>query len=163
MTKSTMKKRYNNFPRIAKSELFFLCGEKGTYRNWVADGRIIEVERHERRDVLTVQCGYKQTRKKLQAIFPRIRGLVDRIQKDDNFHAFGTSDMWGSKRVFIISAMFIYPNPTQHELDEVAMEMKLWKLRNPDEDEATHSLIRYHQAQEKNYTPYSPFDETTDE
>lgn len=147
-------RRYNHFPRVSGSETFYLTGEANGVKNWSADGRVRHIRRHNRYDDVFVQCGFLQRKKWFVALFPSVRAMIDRLEVNDNIHFYGTCDVWGVKRVYVIFGILKYPKPTKIEIDEFETEMKLWRLQNKkdmEEDELEPLLRRFHDTEQHNF------------
>lgn len=128
------QRKYRNFPRCSGSETFMLFGETNL-KNFMGDGRIRKIKRHERYDEMWVQFGYHQKKKWLIVIFPLLRQIISTLKENDNIHVYGTTDRWGERRVYIIYGIIKFPTPTVAQIEDFSVEQELWKLTK-DEDES---------------------------
>jgi hypothetical protein len=133
-------RKYTNFPRNAGAETFMLFGTT-TLKNFMGDGRIRKIKRHEKYDEMWVQFGYFQKRKWLVAIFPNVRQMISMLQENDNIHVFGTTDRWGSRRVYIIYGFIKFPMPSIRQVEDFSLGVELDKLQKSDEENELSSYI----------------------
>lgn len=134
-------RKYTNIPRNSGAETFMIFGTS-TLKNFMGDGRIRKIERHQKYDEMWVQFGYFQRKKWLVAIFPNVRQIFSTLQENDNIHVYGTTDRWGERRVYIIYGIIKFPMPSVRQVEDYAsLEMELYKLQQTPEEKQLSSFI----------------------